>query len=241
LFREFAGLNIANDERRQKEILTFADKYGDIVAQPQEGHLMDVTTPWGEKIRKHATQETWHRSIQHIRLAVDLWDQINDPKSHKELRHLFVRSPGAIVYKMTVYKRTPESGGERYQRDWVAVPIATGKDVAAYPANDIIRPARRALQQEIRRALTDTETPSHATPYLTPELRLVTAPENLLAYMWLTFARVVSGEIEERRCVTCPEHFYVGSGPGLRRADKVTCSHACRKRKERQEGRRIAR
>lgn len=111
--------------------------------------------------------------------------------------------------------------------------IAMGKDVAKYPASDITRAARRALQLEIKRALTDTETPSHATPYLTPELRLVTYPVNLLACMWLTFARVVWEEIGERRCLVCPDYFYVGSGPGLRRADRVTCSDACRQFKKR--------
>jgi hypothetical protein len=70
----------------------------------------------------------------------------------------------------------------------------------------------------IRSALRDTKTPSCATPYLTGDLRLV-YPVNLLAYMWLTFARVVSGEIEERPCEMfdgCHKHIYVGSGPGLK-------------------------
>jgi len=237
LFRKFAGLNFANDERREKEIRSFADEYGDIIAQPQEGHVtITDATPWAQTHRKHATMETWCRAIQHMSRAVDLWDGINDPKRHKELRLLFIRIMGAIFYKMTVYKRTLDDlGGERYQRDWDLVPIAMGKDVAAYPARDITWPARRALQVVIQRALTDTETPSHATANLTRELRLVTAPVNLLADMWLTFARVVSGEIEERPCEICHRYIYVGSGPGLQRSDTITCSVACRKKKQRRE------
>lgn len=232
LFRKFAGLNLTNDERRGIEIRTFADGYGDIIAQPQEGTVSWTTER--EIIRKHATLETWCRTIQHMRRAVDLWDRINDPKRRVELQRLIVRSKYAITYGAIHHSFENKVGDDEY------VVIATGKDISAYPVRDIIRPARRALQLEIRRALTDTETPSHATPYLTPELRLVTYPVNLLADMWLTFARVVSGEIEERRCAVCPEHFYVGSGPGLRRADRVTCSDVCRKRKQRQEAGRRA-
>ncbi len=102
---------------------------------------------------------------------------------------------------------------------------------AAFPARDITKAARKALQLEIRDALTDTQTPSHSTPNLTPDLRLVMSPENLLSSMWLNFARVVSGEMEERRCVVCREYFY--AGPGFLRTDKRTCGAACRKRKSR--------
>ncbi len=98
--------------------------------------------------------------------------------------------------------------------------------------------SRRALQIEIHRALTDTKTPSHTALRFTPELRFALSPPNLLAYMWLTFARVVSGEIEERPCAMfeiCHEYIYVGSGPGLQRDDTTTCSAACRQRKKRRE------
>jgi len=226
LFRRFAGLNIANDALREREIRKFADEFGDIIAQPQEGK-MRLTTEI-EIIRNHATLETWCRTIQHMRRAVDLWDRINDPKRRLELQRIIGRSQSAITYRSIHHPLENKADDVEY------LVIATGKDVSAYPSRDIIRPARRALQLEIRRALTDTETPSHATPYLTSDLRLVIYPVNLLADMWLTFARVVSGEIEERRCVVCPKHFYVGSGPRLCRADRVTCSDVCRKQKQRQ-------
>ena len=93
--------------------------------------------------------------------------------------------------------------------------------------------ASRELRLEINHALRDTKTPSHTTSGLTLGLRLEIFPVNLLAYMWLTLARIASREIEERRCIMCPERFYVGSGFGLQRADTLTCSVACRKRKQR--------
>jgi hypothetical protein len=97
------------------------------------------------------------------------------------------------------------------------------------------RRVQRALNLETHRALTDTALPSHTAIGLTPELGLALCPVNLLAYMWLAFARVVSGEIQERPCMgNCGGYIYVGRGPGLKREDSVTCSDACRKWKERQ-------
>lgn len=233
LFRKFARLRIADGkEVWRRDIRAFADAYGDIIAQPQD--LLERLTTIVEIIRKQATEETWCRTIQHMRRAVDLWDAINDRTRSEVLQRLIVRNKGGITYRLVHHPLEKRGYGDN---DSYKV-IATAKNLADYPLEDLLRPARKALQLEIQDALTDTETPSHATPYLTPEARLVTSPVNLLAYMWLTFARVVSGEIQERRCAMCSEHFYVGSGPGLRRADSLTCGDACRQQKSRQ-GRQI--
>jgi len=233
LFRKFAGLRISDPEIRQEEILTFANKHGDIIALPTLGRVRYTTAARGvekELIREHATMETWYSAIQHMRRAVDLWDRINDPRQHEELRHIIVRCKDAITYEII---HRPLNKRRRSE----TVVLAVGKELDAYPVGNVLVPARVALKKEIMRALADDETPSHSIAYLTPEMlktQLVVSPTNLLAYMWLTFARVVSGEIEERRCRMCPEHFYVGHGPGLQRDDTATCSAACRQRACRQ-------
>jgi hypothetical protein len=105
-------------------------------------------------------------------------------------------------------------------------------------SGDAQRRGQQSLRSEIHRALTDTVTPSHTTLGLTPKLGLVRCPVNLLAYMWLCFARVVSGEVEERPCemfARCGEYIYVGRGPGLQREDTTTCGAACRQKKKRQD------
>jgi hypothetical protein len=105
-------------------------------------------------------------------------------------------------------------------------------------SGDAQRRGQQALRIEINRVLTDTVTPSHTTLALTPELGLARCPVNLLAYMWLCLARVVSGEIEERPCemfTSCGEYIYVGQGPGFQRNDTTTCSAACRQKKKRQD------
>jgi hypothetical protein len=164
-----------------------------------------------------------------MRRAVGLWDRINDTGTHEELRALITRRDDAIVYRALVHPLERVHGNEIYKA------LAVGKGVSSYPARDICRMARRALQIEIESGLSDVATPSYAVPYVTLDLGLVMHPVNLLAYMWLTFARVVSGDIQERRCATtdCPEYVYTGSGPGLQRADAKTHSVSCRQRKKR--------
>jgi ureidoglycolate hydrolase len=230
LFRTFASIPITKDEMREREIKAFAKDYGDIIARPQDDHVRLTTEV--EMVRKHATMETWRRAIQHMHRAIDLWDRIEDPERHGELKLFITRNKGAITYRRLHHPLERKEGNDSF------VVIATGKKLAEYPLEDIIRPARKALQAEIQDALTDIEIPSHTTPcLLMPELRLVLRPVNLLAYMWLSFARVVSGEIEERPCemfTSCHEYIYVGSGPWLQRDDTTTCSAACRQKKKRQ-------
>jgi len=232
LFRKFAQLKLSDDATREAGILAFANEYGDILAEPQEGRMTIADhAPWGEKAFKHAPIGTWYRAIHHMRRTVELWDQINDPHRCGELNQFINRNKGAITYKRV--EDTLENGKRKRRTENIL--IAKGKDVAAYPAPDAVRPARLVLQLEIRRALADTETPSHTIPTLTPEMALLLSPTNLLAYMWLSFARVVSGEIEERPCEMfrrCGNHVYIARG--LRRRDRhVTCSAKCRKRKSR--------
>ena len=55
--------------------------------------------------------------------------------------------------------------------------------------------------------------------------------------MWLTLARLASGEIAEQKCLAqCGEYIYTGVGPGLKKTGTTTYSDRCRKWKERNAG-----
>ena len=73
------------------------------------------------------------------------------------------------------------------------------------------------------------------------KLELFVYPVNLLAFMWLTLARLVSGQILEQPCMgksqRCLGYIYTGMGDGLKKTGTVTCSIACRKWKERHTNR----
>ena len=100
--------------------------------------------------------------------------------------------------------------------------------------------ARTALQVEIESVLKDLTTPSCARVCLNQKLELFVYPVNLRAFMWLTLARLVSGEIVEQPCIgkskNCLRYIYTGLGPGLKKTGTVTCSIACRKWKQRHNG-----
>jgi hypothetical protein len=231
LFRTFASLG-SNTTDEASLIRSFAKVYGDIIARPEDDVVRLTTVV--EIIRKNATLQTWCRAIEHMRRAVVLWDRINAPKGHDEMKFLFTRPKGASAI---LYWRAHHPL-ERKSDNTTCPVLVMGNDVSKYPVGQMVPLARKALQYEIQSAFTDTETPSHTTPCIvTPELHLALRPRNLLAFMWLCFARVVSGEIEERRCEmfkTCGEYIYVGHGPGLQRNDTTTCSAACRQMKKRQ-------
>ena len=93
--------------------------------------------------------------------------------------------------------------------------------------------ARKKLQIEIESALRDVKTPCCARALLNQKMELFVYPVNLLAFMWLTLARLASGDIVEQECLSCGEFIYTGIGPGLKKTGTTTCSDACRKSKER--------
>ncbi|HEX4039134.1 MAG TPA: hypothetical protein VHX37_13840 [Acidobacteriaceae bacterium] len=110
------------------------------------------------------------------------------------------------------------------------------------------RQAREQLQIEIESALSldlilkvlNTEvplrrvSPGWARVRLNKKLELFVEPVNLLAFMWLTLARLASGEIAEQPCMgSCGRYIYTGQGVGLKKTGTVTCGPACRKWKER--------
>lgn len=231
LFRTFATLGTSTTDEMLR-IQSFAKAYGDIIARPEDDVVRLTTVV--EIIRKNATLLTWCRAIEHMRRAVEVWDRINARERHDELRCLFTHPNNASAI---LYWRTHHPLERKFDNTTCPV-LVMGKDVAKYPLGQIVPLARKALQYEIQNAFTDTQTPSHTTPCIvTPELHLALRPANLLAFMWLCFARVVSGEIQERRCElfeSCQEFIYVGRGPGLQRIDTTTCSAACRQNKKRQ-------
>ena len=61
--------------------------------------------------------------------------------------------------------------------------------------------AQEDLQLQIESALRDMTTPSCARACLNQKLELLVYSTNLLAFMWLTLARLLSGEIVEQPCM----------------------------------------
>lgn len=210
LFREFAKVNPTRNGIRE-----FAEKYGDLFDRwdLRQTVVRDGYTLGGTSL------ERWKIKMGDVRDLVDLWDQIQDETRHAELRKIIVRTERAISYKR----------GRTY------VLLALEGQLSRFDPRDVLLPARCALQWEINRRLSDTETPTLTVPRLswTPDKhqRLVFRPDNLLAEMWMRFAQTVTGEFSLRQCAVCDRYFQVG--PGGKRSHTETCSDKCRQQKSR--------
>lgn len=203
LFREFAALNPARDA-----IQEFAGKYGDLF---DRWDIMQ--TPRSARFVGGTSLDRWKIKIADMRDIVSIWDQIQDERL-AELRKIIVRSRNEICY---VRGRTN-------------VTLARG-ELSRFDPRDVLLPARAALRWEINRRLSDTETPTLVIPRLTWtedfHQRIVFQPCNLLAEMWLQFARVTTEEFRLQYCAAgCGKYFQVG--PGAVRVHTKTCSPRCR-------------
>jgi hypothetical protein len=210
LFREFAKVNPTRDGIRE-----FAEKYGDLFDQWDIMH----TQVRGGRFLGGTSLERWKAKIEEVRSLVDLWDQIQDETRHAELKKIIVRTDREICYV----------------RGLTNVTLAREGQLSRFDPRDVLLPARCALQWEINKRLSDTETPTLTVPRLslTPDnhQRIVFQPGNLLAEMWMRFAQTVTGEFRLKQCAVCDRYFQVG--PGGKRKHTETCSAKCRQQKSR--------
>ncbi|MGD1023193.1 MAG: hypothetical protein ABR880_10460 [Candidatus Sulfotelmatobacter sp.] len=204
LFREFAVLNPTRDA-----IQNFAGAYGDLFDR------WDITHTLVRRGRfvGGTSLDRWKVKIGDMRDLVAIWDQIQGLHL-AELSKIIVRMEKEICYV----------------RDGTNVTLARG-ELSRFDPRDVLLPARCALQWEINRRLADTDTPTLTVPRLslTPDnhQRIVFQPCNLLAAMWMEFARVTTGESRLQLCAGgCGKYFQVGRG--AQRAHTKTCSPRCR-------------
>lgn len=209
LFREFAELNPTRDD-----IQFFAGRYGDLFDQ---WDIMHTLVRQG-RFAGGTSLDRWKIKIEDMRELVRIWDQIQDERL-PDLRKIIVRSNTEVCYV----------------RGGTNITLARKGELSRFGAKDVLLPARYALQLEINKRLSDTETPTLVVPRLTwtPDnhQRITFQPCNLLAAMWLQFAQTTTGEYRIQQCAGCHKYFPVG--PGAKRGHATTCSNTCRQRKKR--------
>ena len=214
LFREFSQLSPTKEA-----IQGFAQQYGDIFNSysiEQSASRDDGTLAPG------ASFGAWTKEIAHMCVLVELWDAIRDSRivalkkiirwSAKEVGYL-IETPRHCSNTTIAHADIPGSGFNRFKR------------------NDVVLPAKYALQMEINKRI--AEHPTCPRLAWTPDhhQRLIFVLPNLLGAMWLQFSKAVTGEFELYPCDACGKFFQ--RGPGGRRGDATTCSDACRQRKKR--------
>jgi hypothetical protein len=217
VFREFAGL------KTRQHIKVFADKFGDLFNRwTDPPNRYDGTSVLGRPL------STWTEEIGDMRVLVELWDQIKE-HDYDALKKLIFLTDAGPEYVISTPKR-----GRRMVNLTGALTTLSGGPFQ-FPTNDVLLPARCALQIEINLRLSENRT----SPELTwtrdtketsggNHQRIVFKPSNLLAAMWVQFAQAVTEELQMRQCEFCGEYFQVG--PGAAREDARFCKDVCRVR-----------
>lgn len=190
-------------------ILDFAKKYGDLFDSWDSSHAPLE----GNRTIGGTALDRWKIKIADMRNLLTIWEQIQD-KQLVELKKIIVHNGKEVCY---VRGRTNITLAREDNRP------------------DVLLYARCALQLEVNKRLSDTETPTLVVPRVTwtedYHQQLVFEPSNLLAAMWLEFAQATIGAFRLQQCAACHNFFQVG--PGAKRGHSDVCGATCRQRKKR--------
>ena len=214
-------------------ILKFANRYGDLF---NSYNLKDmVVRPtgqyWPSQLRG-ASLNRWKLEINQMRVLVRIWRAIKGARKN-ELKHfIFWRDKNAVEYRLGM------------SIVWLATPEINNYLLKLFTPGDVLKPAMYLLQREINRRIAEADNSGYVP--IVPRLvwcpgprkegiarpdhhqRIIFHPTNLLAAMWLQFARAITEEYRLQICEGCGEYFQIGKG--ARRIHTQTCSDRCRQR-----------
>jgi hypothetical protein len=227
LFLKFAAVNPTRNgikEFANRYGLLF-DKYADTDAVCRRPGQYTISQLFGTSLRM------WRSEIEHMNLLVQIWRAVRGGQKRKLKKFIVWAGERAVGYEFC---------GSHV---WLATEDINGHLLSRFRAGDVLRPAIYLLQREVNRRIAENETSAYKiVPRLAwcpgPRIegstrpdhhqRLVFQPTNLLAAMWLQFARAVTEEYRLRICEGCGEYFQVGKG--ARRMHARTCGDRCRQR-----------
>ncbi len=237
LFEKFADLKLT-----PASIQPFANRYGDLsnryspaTAVRRPAGTYRTSQLHGSSLRK------WKGEIQRMRILVAIWRAVKAARK-RDLE-------GVIVWT----RRNTVEYGLPWTETLIASPHYNKHLLDRFKPLDVIRPAMYLLQAEINRRIADPTDddflsivprfvwcpgPRNDEGKAKPDhhQRIIFEPTNLLAAIWLQFARAVTEGYQLQTCAGCGEYFQVGKG--ARRAHTKTCSDKCRQlvsRKNRRE------
>lgn len=238
LFLRFAavGAQRADIERFANRYGTLFDYYSDLTAVQRAPGSYRTAQLHGPSLRK------WQFEIGYMRALVDIW------KATKAARRDALKDVISWDGKDMVSYRIELPLGMASWR-LLAAPSVNQHLLARFKTGDVLRPARYLLQAEINKRIADINSSNHLA--IIPRLvwcpgpriegvarpdhhqRIIFEPTNLLAAMWLQFARAVTEEYQLQMCEGCGEYFQVGKG--ARRLHTKTCGSRCRQRASRKK------
>jgi hypothetical protein len=231
LFLKFAAV-----KPRRADIQRFADRYGVLFNRYSTSTAVRRGPGRYRVSQLHGTSlRQWKGEIERMRILVRIWRSVKRARKN-ELKNIIVwTGKDTVDYKVG------------WSATLLASPHVNQALLDRFKPLDVVKPAMYALQAEINRRISDISSSDHLA--IVPRLvwcpgpridgfarpdhhqRIIFEPTNLLAAIWLQFARAVTEEYQLQMCEGCGEYFQVGKG--TRRTHTKTCSSRCRQRASR--------
>jgi len=207
LYREFVDTKPTDDG-----VLTFAGRYG-LLGSAQPNTVRGEPEFWIERL------DFWQRAIRLMRLAERLRGSLA-ARDFGGIKGLFADQDGKIVLSLPARNSPFQPLGD------LSIPLS----IPAFQLpRDTYQIAASALQQITNDQLEGNVSSRLYWNSAFTKASLHRVPSNLLAAMWLQFARTIEGNKEHAQCEECRTWFEIGAGEGSRR-DARFCGSACRAR-----------
>jgi hypothetical protein len=244
---------------RYGSLLTaFPDSESDIDASPEAVIQMETVDgepylipmdPLPMNLLEHPA--VWIKNIVSLRQAIVLsrlidldLDQEEIEENNTILSKMFCLEDHAVgCYQ----ERVIELFGEKVDKDILAgLPVNTLEHLQLYPEGIPMRRGttdfRTMAVDVLRKIASDSSHRAGADVDLSSDgaspLRIVIRPRTLESYLWLEFAQSINAGNKYRPCPHCGRMMLLGVSDakrGISRADRQTCSGACREAKRRKE------
>jgi hypothetical protein len=219
-----------------ESMLAFANTYGFLGFSSSVAFLHTTSAAaLRDQIRSaHPEEQTdWLNEIRSLRNEMLMFEALTQG-SDTDLRHWVARWKERDGELARFSNRIDEKNDPRAEDEWLVIqrddrgrPV----DVHLFHPN---WPDRRAVAWHHLVTHANLRIHEHCAPYLRQRgeevgnLMIRVVPNGLLGAIWWQFARVITGELEYRRCRVCGRMIELSTGDTGFRRDREFCSNQCK-------------
>jgi len=190
---------------------------------PTPNAIVGFANNWGNLFDRLAGVPfaEWEYEIRTMRFLLDLWDEVRDGKRSGMVRQHFQQDGSTVSL--------PFAGSLANYQPYGEAPPAVSRTVVSTTGTPL-EVARRFVVIAVNSRLVALGG-QLSIERVGGVDRLTIRPKSLLAAMWIQFADAISEQKAYRQCEACGR--YMEMSPDENRADRKTCSNACRNRAQR--------
>jgi hypothetical protein len=207
LFRTFATL-----EPTEEAILRFSQRFG-WLSRPEEIELDEYG-----KTTRYEPISIWIEEITEMKYVVTLWD-MSQNQDQEGLKRF-------IDWKKFVRIEFKEAPDE--EMEFLAGHLLGPRSFSSHiPERDYLLPSISQIMHLVNNSLSNRVNLALHHSH-DGQMKLELEPRDLLACMWVQFAKSINENKKHRKCLGCDLWFEIGGQGG--RPDKTYCGDACRMR-----------